>query len=251
MRRIGPGLLLLTALALAAAFLARYLGWLDGRTLLDVGMAAVGLLGLGLIVKLPWDLYMQARGLVADQRESRERGIEVADAELRYAKRTARRLLAACLGLHSVTALTIALGTRFSGGQLGYWFAGFFLLATFFRPAVAVYGHLRARLTELRSRTRFPREDAVALRMRVEELEGRLERSIDSQDAVRLEHAEASERLSRRVDSLDREHRARTAAFEDQVDRVLRELERTVDRLTEDREILSGIRAFVRAVKDA
>lgn len=250
MRRIGPGLLALTVLTVLA-FLARYLGWLDGRALLDLGVAAVGLLGLALLVKLPWDLYMQARGLVADQRDARQRGIEVSEAEERFAKRAARRLLAACLALHAITALTIALGTRFSGGQLGYWFAAFFLLATFFRPAIAVYVHLRARLGELRSRTRFPREDAVALRMRVEQIERRLEDDDAFREGERTEHAQALERLSRRLDTLDQEHRARTAAFQDQVERVLRELERTVDRLTEDREILSGIRAFVRAVKDA
>jgi len=251
MRRIGPGLVALATLAVGALFLARWLGWLDVPALIDSAVAVVGLVGLVLLVKLPWDLYMEARGLVADQRDAAGREITVPDDERQYARRTARRLLAFCLGLHVMTAAVVAVATWASDGNLGYWFAGFYLLSTLFRPGVALYRHLYRRLNELRGRTRYPREDVVSLGERVRELEVRAEQTRDASRTDHIELAASLERLSRRVDALDREHRVRTAAFEDQVGMCLRELERTVGKLTDDRELLAGIRAFVKVVKQA
>ncbi len=219
--------------------------------LLDGIAAGIGLIGLVLLVKLPWDLYMEARGLIADQRDARKRDIAVDPEEERYAKRAARRLLAVCIGLHVVTAAVVGAATWASGGSLGYFFAGFYLLSTFFRPAVALYRHLVRRLRELRGRTRYPREDVVTLVARVRDLERELEERGEASKETRCAFEASLDRLGQRVDALDREHRVRVAAFEDQVALVLRELERTVDRLTEDRELLAGIRAFVKVVKEA
>ncbi|RLB53549.1 MAG: hypothetical protein DRJ42_11620 [Deltaproteobacteria bacterium] len=249
MRRIGPSLIALATLSLVALFVAKWFGWLDFPALLNVSVAGAGLIGLVMLVKLPWDLYMQARALVMDQRDAARREIEVAAEEQRYAQRTARRLLALCVTLHVVTAAVIGVATWASQGQLGYWFAGFYLLSTFFRPAAALYHHLALRLDELRDRTRYPREDVVSLVARFGELEQLGARVEDKSGEDHAEALASVERLSGRVDALDREHRARTAAFEDQVAACLRELERTADKLTDDRDLLAGIRAFVKVVR--
>ncbi|MGE0784238.1 MAG: hypothetical protein AB7S26_01020 [Sandaracinaceae bacterium] len=246
MRRIGFGAAWLVTLGVAAAVFAGVMGWLTMPQALDFAMGAVALVGLWLVVWLPWDLYFAARGVALDHDDSAERGIDVSERDRASARRLLPRLLATCIALHLVGAAIIASVTYSSHGTVGYYFAGFFVLAMALRPAGAMYLHLRARLEELRERARYPREDVVLLRARVETMEQTIER-FERADLPELSAAD------RRIEELVREHgdnaRAREARYEQKVDRVLLELERSMAKLTEDRELLQGIRAFVRVIK--
>ncbi len=100
----------------------------------------------------------------------------------------------------------------------------------------------------MRERARYPREDVLALRLRVDELEATMKR-LETADLPELSASD------RRIEDALRRHedeaRQREGRFEVKVDRVLQELERSMARLTEDRELLQGIRAFVRVVKQS
>ncbi|MFP1624502.1 hypothetical protein ACLB9X_04675 [Streptomyces sp. 5K101] len=63
--------------------------------------------------------------------------------------------------------LTAAAAT---GNAAGYWFAGFFLVSTFFRPAGAYFTQLRRRLGVLLKDVTHPRDDVVELRAQVARL---------------------------------------------------------------------------------
>lgn len=233
-------------------------GWISLPAVLDLGMILVGLTGLAGVLKLPWDIYFEARGLVVDQEESERRGIEVDSEEKTYARAAARRLLLLCLLSHALAAALSAGASWASGGRIGYAFAGFFLVSTLFRPMGSFYQHMKARLLELRRRARVPREDAVQLLSKVRDLEGdlrmaRSELGTLRQELVEKEHDATRERgrLVRHVEELDARQTSQQQRYEAKVDRVCREFQDSVSRLTAEKEILEGMRAFVRLVKEA
>lgn len=223
----------------------------DPSVLLDAGMTLASLAGLAGILGQPWDLYFEARGLAVDQEESLRRGLGIPPEEVEFARASARKLLLLCLALHAGAACLVSLATFASGGRLGYYFAAFFLVSTVFRPMGAFYAHMKHRLVELRTRARLPREDALELRTRVERLElgasewSEARRALEEKLNVEMADLEARQRETQR--DLSDQH----ARYEAKVDQLTREFARSIEKLTDDRELLRGMRAFVRMVKEA
>ena len=248
MRKIGLGAAWLVTLLVGTLLLSGWLGWLDMERALELVMGTVALGGLWLVVWLPWDLFFAARALAVEQEDGAARGIEVSDADRAEAKKLAPRLLTLCLALHVGAAGGLALATWLTDGALGYWFAASYLAAIALRPLGAFHRHMRARREALHARTRHPREDVVALRHRVEALEDTTKR-LEEVDLPAL--AERDDAIEAQQTADRHEGRARLTAVDAKMDEVLLELERSISRLTRDRELLQGIRAFVRAVKEA
>jgi hypothetical protein len=246
----GPTVILVIFLVTAGA-IASHLGWASGTSLLDGAMVLASLAGLVLVLKLPWDLYFEARGLIVDQDESRNLEIAVLEEERSFARRTARRLLLLCFALHLGAAALLAGTSYLSGGRLGYFFAVFFLVSTGFRPLAAFYSHLRRRLMEMRQRTRYPREDALELRRRVDDLEYRTKVQQEFFERLQEEEGNRLGRLESDLSGSREELRLLRDRMDEKVDRVCREFTSSIERLTEDRELLHGLRALVRLVKEA
>lgn len=238
---------LITLTAIVALF-SGWMGWIDGTHALDILMATLALIGLWVVLWLPWDLYFAARELAIDQNESASRGIEIPEGDRVLARKVAPRLLASAIALHLIGAGSVALVTWWTQGTVGYLFAGFYVVSMVLRPMGAVYRHLRKRIEELRERARYPREDVLGLKMRVEHAETLL-KQIHEIDLPAL--GEADERLDAEGMQRDEAARLRERRYEEKVNRVLVELERSMAKLTEDRELLQGIRAFVRVVRQA
>ncbi len=225
-------------------------GWASPTLILDATMTLLSLAGLALVLKLPWDLYFEARALREEQVESERRGIPVDPDDVRAAAAMPRRLLSLCVALHIGAALLASGASWLSGGLLGYYFAAFFLVSTGFRPMAAFYQHALARIRELRTRARYPREDALALSGRIEDLRHRSEahaaclENLSEEYRSRIERLEvelASERAARNADRERYEYRA---------DRLGEEMTRAVERLTSDQELLRGLRAMVKLIKE-
>lgn len=242
MRTMGFTVGWVVFLTAVGAALGTMMGWIPPA----VGMTALGgslaLGGLFLVVKLPWDLYFAARELA-----SLEALEDEGERERVQAGRWVPRLLALALGLHAVGAL-VCVGSALAGlGAWGYGFALAFVLATGLRPVGALHEHLSARLRRMSDKVRYPVQDVRRLEARVAEMEHRLDTfSTDTLPAFerRLEEGEVlvTERLAKQQSEL--------AKFDRKVDRVLDELARSVERLTRDRELLAGLRAFVKLVKE-
>ncbi|GAA3229825.1 hypothetical protein [Nonomuraea helvata] len=135
---------------------------------------------------------------------------------------------------HVVSAAVIAVVTFFSGAQTGYYFAGFYLLATGFRPIAAYTSHLRDRVRTLGREVRYPRADVVALRDQVFELE------------------ETARGLRRDVEKLTVDHRALELADHDlgrRITLMARRFDETVDGLSDNQEVITGLKAFLRLVR--
>ncbi|WUI01197.1 hypothetical protein OHR68_05065 [Spirillospora sp. NBC_00431] len=212
---------------------------------LSVGAGALCLAWLVLLLTVPWNVYFQALGLLEEIRVSKERGLDVPAGSHDEASRIAARMRAAAVGAHVLSAALIAAVTYFSGADIGYYFAAFYLVSTLFRPAGAWFAHLRRRLNTMLKEVRYPRDDVLGLTERVKFLEVQAENlratteqlhSADLATDQRL--ADLSAATSQRAGELDR-----------RLDATGRQFEETVARLTDNQEVIAGIKAFLRMLR--
>jgi len=222
--------------------------------MLDWVMGGLCLFWLILLLKAPWDLFFQALAVDFEMQRSRERDINIAPGRENYVRTVRNRLLSAAVGGHVLSALVVAVVTWFSGGVVGYYFAGFYLISTLFRPAIAGYAYLSERLRTIGKEVRYPREDVVELREKLEWMESALRRALPPESTA-IELYQSLGDLPSRVEKLDRvvaeEQAVRGAEVRElrqAVHGVGREFEAAISRLTDNQEIISGIQAFVRLV---
>ncbi|MFC5753266.1 hypothetical protein [Actinomadura rugatobispora] len=197
------------------------------------------------LLVVPWNVHFQARRLVQEIGAGRARGLEVPPEREAEARRIAARARTAAVCGHAVSAAVVAVIAFFSGAVIGYYFAGFYLLSTFFRPAHAWFAHLRSRLGTMLREVRYPRDDVLDLVERLTFLEGRVE-------AMRLttEHLhQADHTLERRLEAVDLTGRRAAADLNGRLDALGRRFETTVAQLTDDQELITGIKAFLRLLR--
>lgn len=243
----GLGTVLLVVLALVA----HQLGWADGRALGAAAAVLALVVALVGVVQLPWDLVFAASDVLARQSQARTQGLAPDDAEVAFALASRRRALVLALTLHALGA-GLALAARgLVGDTLGLVMAVAFLASMGVRPIHAFYEHTRARLGRAAHDAMLPRQSALELDLALTALTQRLD------DTSRAEETERGA-LTARIDLLDARAREDAAAWrksaavtDDKLERVLRELERTVEKTQQSAEVLAGIRAFVRLVRES
>lgn len=215
--------------------------WLQ-VSLAQVGVVVVGavcLAWLGVIVVLPWNLLFEARRALRELARARARGITVLDAQERRARAVERRMLRVSLSLHVVSAALLALGSWWAEVPLGSAFAALFLLSTLFRPAVEYYRFLRGELTELVDDSRYPRADVM-----------KLIADVEAQGRQLVSDRLAREHLEHRMTETESRTDARLAEANRRLELVTRRFDETISQLTDNREIISGLRAFLRLVRE-
>lgn len=253
--------LALIGVGIAALFHVR------AHTLIPAAVILASLYWLLVITTVPWNLYFRAREVRAAIGDSREREIPVAEGREGEVRRLEGRLLRLAVAGHVASALVTAGVAWLTGHVAGYYVAGFYLLSTVVRPMVAYFGYLRARIGSLLKEVAFPRDDVAALKERVLELEAGLQahrdgtedalrRAFGEVDAVRtdlrLEAGRVREdvRLAREAWSGD--HAGLVGRCDDVQQRVsalARHFADTVDGLSDQQELVGGLRAFLRLVK--
>ncbi|MBL8923032.1 MAG: hypothetical protein JNJ54_29555 [Myxococcaceae bacterium] len=204
--------------------------------LVQVATLAAGLAALAwllVVIVMPWNLVFQAKRVVAEAARSRAAGLAIDEAQVDEAKRLYGRMWKVAVALHLGSAACLGLSAVVWGERLAAIFAVLFLVSTVGRPAIVVYGELRRRLTQALTEVTFPRDDVAAVRAGVQRCEAGLER---------LGHVERS--VEERLEALAAADEQRRR----QLEAVTRRFEETVDRLTDNREIVSGLKAFLRLV---
>ena len=260
----------LVLIGAAAALLIAWLGHIvrvPVTTLLTVGVVVIALSWLVLLTTVPWNLYFSARRAALEMAVSRERGIAVRPRYGEEAGQLSRRMLRFALGAHVGTALAAAAIAFFSGNRAGYYIAGISLLSTAFRPAAAYFGHVRERIKVLTRESTHPRDDLATLLQRT----GMIEQSI-SELRVHLRDASTDLRQteSRLTDTVAHARqvltadlnrlqdvqaadgaaaRSRDEDLERRIDRMVRNIEATLDGISDHQELLTGLRALVRMVR--
>lgn len=234
----GSALFVLIAAFLGALGLALWQGFAPAE-LLTWAAGGAALIWLIVLVTLPWNLHLRAREVLADLQRSRASGIAVTDDQLAFAARVKRWTLFTSLGIHLLSAAVALLLAIFGGQALGYPFAGFYLLSSVVRPASAAIQQVRRRLETIADDARFPRDDVIKLRGMV------------------AAHEEATKRLTDDLEGLRRQHEALTAlveaqraAFDQKLIALTRKFEESLERLTDNRELIAGIKAFLRMVRE-
>jgi hypothetical protein len=205
------------------------------------GLVIMSLAWLALVLTLPWNLYFQAKSVRFEMQRARERGIAVRVDREAEAARVQQRMLRFSIALHIGSAALAAVVTAASSGRWGRWgylFSGAYLLSGLFRPGVEYYRYLRQRLGHLAAETRFPREDVKALSAEVASLR-----------AQAVASAKADKQLHEDLDKLRQGTAARQAEIERRFVLLTRTFEETVDRLTDNQQIIGGIKAFLRLVQ--
>ncbi|MEZ4449692.1 MAG: hypothetical protein R3B09_09440 [Nannocystaceae bacterium] len=229
----------LLILAYAAALAVASWQGVAPESLLLWGAGGAALLWLVVLVTLPWNLHFRAREVIAEMRRSAEAGIRVTEAQLAFAEKVKRWTLVSALTVHLLSALVAALVAVFTGQALGYPFAGFYLLSCLVRPATAAIHQVRRRLEHLAEDTRYPRDDVMKLRGLVESHEELVKR-----------HEEALAELRKAQDELVGQVGKQRADLEAKVSALARKFEESLDRLTDNRELISGIKAFLRMIRE-
>ena len=235
MQGLAVGVLLFTYLTALAV--AMWTG-VPAQTLITWGAGGAALLWLIVLVTLPWNLHLRAREVLAEMRRSREAGIQVTDEQLAFADKVKRWTLLTSLGIHVLSAAVALLIARFADAPLGYPFAGFYLLSCVVRPASAAMQQLRRRLDTIAADTRYPRDDVLKLRAQVEAHE----------IAVELYKAQLTEHAARN-DALAAQLERQRLDLEQPMTALTRKFEESLERLTDNRELIAGIKAFLRMIR--
>lgn len=209
------------------------------ETLITWGAGGAALLWLVVLVTLPWNLHFRTREVLSEMRRSIDAGIKVTAEQLAFAEKVKRWSLATALGVHIISAAVALALALFTGNQLGYPFAGFYLLSSLVRPATASMQQVRRRLEHIAEDTRFPRDDVMKLRSQVEAHEQAVKELREALTTLRSEHDAALARADRQRGELDHKLAA-----------LARKFEESLERLTDNRELISGIKAFLRMVRD-
>ncbi|MCX5742651.1 MAG: hypothetical protein NT062_09165 [Proteobacteria bacterium] len=205
-----------------------------------IAIGVVCLAWLIAIVVLPWNLYFRARRLLVEMSGSERRGIAIAAEARAVTHRIAARMLAISLALHVFSAALLCAGAWLLGERMGYAFGGLFLLTTLFRPAVEYYRYLHGKLTELRHDVLYPRDDVMTL---VDD--------VRRTGSLADQHERQLGELGRELGDLREALRDGDRENARKLDAVARKFEETIDRMTDNQEIISGIKAFLRLVQPA
>jgi hypothetical protein len=265
MKKIHPydqsfGSFLLAALGLTvlAALLFLILRWLNvpAGELLDWLIAVVAFWWLTVVVTVPWNIYFQARSVLAGAALSAERGIALPAERLAYVRRWLPRALAVALGLHLCSALAF-FGIAAAGvSPVGYFAAAAALLLTLLRPVLSAYEYVAKRLRSIDQEIRVPREDAVTLRSDLRSVEQNLRElhtrlDLDDPRSWAARHQAAIEHLVQRIDrqqvALDELRSSNIADHQ----RLAREAEQAIARISADARFLEQVRDIIRFVKEA
>ncbi|MGW0779202.1 hypothetical protein [Streptomyces sp. NPDC002913] len=238
---------LLAAAVVAGAVALAYTSGAPASLLLGAAAGVLSLLWLLLLLTVPWNLYFRAHTVLAEIGVSRSKGLEVPKERDAEAARIARLMLRVAVGGHALTTALAVAVTAATGAVTGYWFAGFFLLSTVFRPAGAYFGQLRRRLGTLLKDVTFPRDDVLQLREEV----ARLHAGTRALEEKAEEQYRALGELRRTTDALNVSAHARADDSDRKIAALAREFESTVNRLTDNQEIITGLKAFLRLLRAA
>lgn len=238
------------ALVIVVLTVLIHFGWFSIGLALKVGAVLMGVAWLYALIRIPWDLYFAARHGRQDGEASTIAGIDVDSGVVDSLKRYERQLLSVALASHAVSALLMGLLGHLAPDQFHSGFVWLFVLSAGVRPAGEAYAYLARRIRELTQRTRYPREDVNLLVARVAALESRSESLHRETLAFRGEVTDQIERADRRVEQAEEREATNHVHLEKRLAELSHALESTVARITEDRELIAGVKAFARMFRD-
>ena len=208
------------------------------------------------ITTVPWNIYFQAKEVLAEGEQSQEKDIAVDEEKVKYVKSLAKRSLLIALILHLLSAIGLYSLAIAGISSVGYIGSGAALLLTVLRPAVRAYEYIAARLAMVRQEFKYPRQDVMELRDRVIVLEENLA-SIEYQFnfeepssfvSAQKRQLEATQNNLTQVAASLEELKATNQA---QHNKLAQDAQNAIGRLSADSEFLSHAREIIRFFKEA
>ncbi|MEI1374473.1 hypothetical protein PQG02_13365 [Nostoc sp. UHCC 0926] len=208
------------------------------------------------IVTVPWNVHFQAKEVLAEAAQSKEKGIPVDEKQVKYVTVLAKRSLWVAIALHLFS--TVGLYTLAATGisTVGYISSGAALLLTILRPAIRAYEYLYARLAMIRQEWKYPREDIVELRDRFSILEQKIQ---SFEEQLNPEQSYSLPATQQRFAEETRRDLARIAANLEELrainqtehERLAREARNAIAQLSTDGQFLDHVREIIRFFKTA
>lgn len=243
--------------------------WADlaASTVIGAGLGFVAFFWFGAVLTVPWNLYFAARQAGHRLDAARRREIAVPAERASEVGTLAKRLLLVAVASHVVSAVVAAVVALVTGYEIGYYVAGFFLVGVLIRPAAAYFAYLRARIAAISREVGFPPDDVRTLREQVRFLTERLDagessaaaraesdaRQLDElRDEVRRLDQRAREDQRSMGDGVARDHAElvqRVGAVDQRVTIMAARFDAALDGITDQQEILAGLRAFARLMR--
>lgn len=234
------------------------LNWLNvpAGNFLDWVIGGASFLWLVVIVTVPWNIYFQAKEVVADAEQSQEKNIPIEAKQLGYVQRIAKRSLWIAIALHIISALVLY-GLAATGiSAVGYISSVAALLLTGLRPVIRAYEYIATRLSMIRREFKYPREDVLELRDRVFILEEQIKYISDSLDENKADSWIAQK--NRQSAALRQDLSQLAAAVESlrssnqaEHDALKKEAQNAIAQLTTDGQFLDHVREIIRFFKTA
>ncbi len=234
------------------------LQWLHipSGSFLDWLIGAASFWWLTVIVTVPWNIYFEAKAVLADAAESQRKGIPVEQQQVDYAATITQRSLLVAITLHVLSAIGLYGLAAMGISAIGYLSSGAALLLTALRPAVGLYAYLANRLGAIRQMLRYPREDVVELRDRLMRLEANV---TQLEYQLNLEHADSFAATQQRLLTALRQDLTQLASAQEDLkvtnqvehERLSREARNAIAQLSIDGQVLDHVREIVRFFKNA
>lgn len=238
------------ALAIVVLTVLIHFGWFSIALALKIGALLLGVAWLYALIRIPWDLYFAARHGRQDGEASVAAGIDVDSGVVASLKRYERQLLSAALASHVISAALMGLFGQLAPDQFHPGFVWLFVLSAGVRPAGEAYAYLARRIRELSQRTRYPREDIHQLIARVQQVESRADALLRETESFRGQVTDQLARTDRRVELSEARESTNHVNLQTRLAQLSHQLESTVSKITEDRELIAGVKAFARMFRD-
>ncbi|MBD2355153.1 hypothetical protein H6G41_11065 [Tolypothrix sp. FACHB-123] len=208
------------------------------------------------IVTVPWNVHFQAKEVLAEAAQSREKGIPVEEKQIDYVKLLAKRSLWMALALHLFSAIGLYILAATGISAVGYISSGAALLLTILRPAIRAYEYLYARLAMIRQEWQYPREDIMELRDRFSVLEQKvqhLEEQLDPEQSYSIPATQQrfSEETRRDLARIIANLEELRATNQTEHERLSREARNAIAQLSTDGQFLDHVREIIRFFKTA
>ncbi|MEM7554832.1 MAG: hypothetical protein AAF378_12165 [Cyanobacteria bacterium P01_A01_bin.84] len=250
--RTGFGLLILCSLTFGV------LQWfhISAGNFLDWVIGAASFFWLLVIVTVPWDIYFQAKKVLAEAALSEERNIQVDEKKIRYVKDLENKSLLVAISLHIISSLALYALAATGISAVGYISSGAALLLTALRPAISAYEYLYARLGMILNECKYPREDILELRSRFgaledtvnimhEQLDPTKTYSLVTKQETFLEETRTElARISAKIEKL-------RATNEQEHEELAKNAKQAIAQLSEDGQFLQNAREVIRFFKEA
>ncbi len=234
------------------------LQWLNipAGSFVDWVIGATSFGWLMVIVTVPWNVFFEAKQVLAEATTSQTQGIAVDERQIDYVKQVSRLALGVAIALHLLSAVGLYALAAFGISAVGYVSSAATLLLTALRPILRAYQYLAERLSLIRQQVNYPRADVVTLLHQVSQLESHCQllaaqldlTAPDSWGSLQQQHWQTTRQEIARLQASWEQFQAKNALEHQQLSQ---QTQSAIAQLTEDSHFLQQVREIIRFFKSA